>query len=313
MTEQGIDRSFIMELDDRCAWNVTGCGNAESWVRKFASVLGLRAGSRDGFSQVHFICLDEEEAGAKEHDKPPHGSGSTCLQDGSWKPTDMGLIRVWVSRQAIDHVIELIDSNAKELAIIMMAQALHPVYAKAIAFGGLPVHGALVARDGKGVVLAGPNDAGKTTCCRRLPPSWKVLSDDETLLLHRPGQGYYAHPLPTWSDHLRDREGYQCQVEQGVALAGIFFLEQAPYLETLPMGRGRTAGAINEAVRQSSFWRFQGPHYAVGNARTKNVFENACVLAKAVRGYRLRLSLTDAFWEPIEGLLEEASNAEGEL
>ncbi|MCP4691429.1 MAG: hypothetical protein GY859_25520, partial [Desulfobacterales bacterium] len=45
-----------------------------------------------------------------------------------------------------------------------------------------PCHCALVEIDGRGAVIGGPGDSGKTTCARRIPPPHRALADDYALL-----------------------------------------------------------------------------------------------------------------------------------
>lgn len=63
------------------------------------------------------------------------------------------------------------------------------------------MHGALMERNGKAVVLSGPSGIGKSTTARRMSEHFRILADD-CLLLYRDGEGWAARPLPTWSVYL---------------------------------------------------------------------------------------------------------------
>ena len=63
------------------------------------------------------------------------------------------------------------------------------------------VHGALLERDGKALLLCGPSGIGKSTTSLRLAKSMTILADDCFCLYRREG-AWYARPLPTWSSYL---------------------------------------------------------------------------------------------------------------
>lgn len=301
-----IDRnrnSYILKLNDRCAWNLAGTPGTEAWLDHFSSVLGLQAGMKEEFPRITFIRGRAAGPTGVDPRWPPDVAHLERLVQQGWEPNNLGLVRFWTSSKRSDLVGELLNSPAREIAILTMEQALQPLYSEAVKSSGIPLHGALVALDGQGVVLAGANDAGKTTACCRLPSRWKVLSDDETLLIRGKEEGYVAHPLPTWSDHWRSRSGQGCDMSQRVSLAAIFVLQQAPCVEVLPMGPARGAARINESARQASFWRLRAPGPHGQGLWSTALFDNACEIARKVPAYTLRLNLSGRFWEPIERLL----------
>lgn len=110
--------------------------------------------------------------------------------------------------------------------------------------GGLLFHAALVERDGKGVLLAGPGGSAKSTLCRRLPRPWCALSDDQALIIRDDRNRYLAHPMLTWSDYLWRRSERRWNVEHYVSLAAIFFIDQARSGEVVPIGQGQAAVSI---------------------------------------------------------------------
>ncbi len=59
-------------------------------------------------------------------------------------------------------------------------------------------HGGLIARDGRGILIAGPSGMGKSTLCADVAPEWETLADD-MVLCYRKGDRLCARPLPTWS------------------------------------------------------------------------------------------------------------------
>jgi len=85
--------------------------------------------------------------------------------------------------------------------------------------GGVFVHAAGVDLDGRGLLFAGPSEAGKSTIVKMLMGRARILCDDR-MIVRRAGKGFEAHG--TWS------HGEVPVVSPGKApLAGIFFLRQA--------------------------------------------------------------------------------------
>jgi SynChlorMet cassette protein ScmC len=154
-----------------------------------------------------------------------------------------------------------------------------------------------------GVLLVGSADSGKSTCCRRLPSPWQALCDDETLITVRGQKEYRAHPFPTWSDCLRREPKRSWNVQKHVHLSAIFFLEQAPIDEALPIGEGRAAALIMRSATEVCHRGYQSLESSEKRGRQKELFTNACELARAVPAFTLRFSLTGRFWVEMERVL----------
>ena len=186
-----------------------------------------------------------------------------------------------------------------------MRCALFPVYDLTVRRGGLPLHGALVERDGRGVLLVGRSGVGKSTACRRLPPQWNVLGDDLALAVRRPGGGFAAHPLPTWSAVGPDAEKRAWDIKRGIRLSAIFFLTQADEDEVIPAGRAMASVILADAAMTI----FRSVRVQEQSLEKKllggNAFANAAAMVNSIPSYILRLSLTGRFWEKIEEALEE--------
>ena len=88
------------------------------------------------------------------------------------------------------------------------------------------VHGALMERSGRGVLLCGPSGIGKSTTARRMADEgFNVLADD-CFLLRRDGIGkYWARPLPTWSVYLFGKEALaECDARREFPVSRLFVL-----------------------------------------------------------------------------------------
>jgi hypothetical protein len=173
--------------------------------------------------------------------------------------------------------------------------------------GGILLHGALIERDGCGVTLAGPGRVGKTTASRRLPASWRSLSDDATLIIRDEQGNYWAHPWPTWSNFMSDGPGGTWDVEHAVPLKAIFFLQQALQNRVEPVAPGQSVCLLVELAEHTS-WSMS---HRLANYERRAIllqrFENICDLVKDVPCYNLHLSLDGAFWKEIERVIIEHS------
>jgi len=173
--------------------------------------------------------------------------------------------------------------------------------------GGLLLHGGLAERDGCGVILAGPGGIGKTTASQRLPPPWRALCDDTTLVVRDEQGTYWAHPWPTWSDFMFGGPGGTWDVQHAVPLRGIFFLVQAHEDQVEPLGVGEAVCLLVESAEQASRPMSRGMEENEVRALRLHRFDNVSALAQTVPCYLLRLTLTGGFWHEIERAIAQNS------
>ncbi len=186
---------------------------------------------------------------------------------------------------------------------------LLPLLPRIVWYGFLPqllkreavvAHGALLARDGSGIVVCGPSGAGKSTCARRIPPPWRALCDD-AVLISNVGGAYFAQPLPTWSRFVSG-ELHPVRIGETVRLSGIYRLchSDRERVNGLPPAEQvqilyRQFYDLNHmwrAGRRNSFWRSLNEaavDFAFGAVRKVPVGELEC-------------SLTGEFWKELEVL-----------
>lgn len=212
------------------------------------------------------------------------------------------------------------------LLTIGMSQLAMIVAREAQARGGLLVHGALAltptplhppdplpAGEGQGgrggwsegIILAGPGNVGKSTASRRLPPPWRSLCDDTTLVV-RDAQGqYWAHPWPTWSLFYDNGPGGNWETEAAVPLRALFFLNQSPDDRVEPLNPTQATALLLESVQQVSGAMF---HYLPEDevqAIRQEQLAAVNALTQTIPAYLLYLSLTGSFWCEIERALQE--------
>ena len=174
--------------------------------------------------------------------------------------------------------------------------------------GGFLLHGALAVKNGGGVILSGPGRVGKTTASRRLPSSWRSLSDDATLVVRGEDGAYWAHPWPTWSYFMSGGPGGTWDVSHAVPLKAIFFLKQEQQDRVEPVTPGQAVCLLVELAEHTSWSMAHGQGRDVARKLRLQRFENICSLAKLITCYRLHMSLDGAFWEAIEQIMTLSNN-----
>ena len=289
---------YGIRLSDGHCWGIRPGDGSEAWTDEFARLLGLEPlqGLADKTIRL-------------ERFPPSSGTGDGCVQaphacDGEgWLVRRSPFLEIWRHRAVQEIVCGLHETADFPQVREQMRCALFPVYDATVRRGGLPLHCALVERDGRGVLLVGRSGVGKSTACRRLPPRWNVLGDDLALAVRRPRGGFAVHPLPTWSAVGTDLEKRAWDINRGVRLAAIFLLTQAAEDEILPAGKAVATVVLADAAMTI----FESVRVHDQTVEKKllggNAFANAAAMVEAVPTYILRLSLTGRFWEKIEEVL----------
>lgn len=169
--------------------------------------------------------------------------------------------------------------------------------------GGVLLHGALAAKDGCGVLLAGPSNVGKSTASRRLPSPWRSHSDDCSLVVPFGNGRYHVHPWPTWSTYIEGDQGQGWNVQEHLPLRAIFLLTQDETDHIIPLGPGEATCLLSEVAEQA----WLGLPGEFGNTTVQQLrirrLHNICELVKTIPAYSLHFSLHGSFWEQIEAVL----------
>lgn len=286
---------FLLTLGDSTGWHIIATPGTRLWVEKFATIMKLKPDIEARHKRWPRIFFSLKDSGR-------HGLAGDLPISG-WRVHDLWFLRFWDHQACPDIICEIGDDGNYQLEMLRMQKALYIIYLQLQEKGGLPLHGALVERDGKGILLAGPGGSGKSTSCLRFPLPWRVLSDDQLLVVRDAGKNYLAHPLPTWSNYFLQRPKQEWNVQDHVRLAAIFFIEQAKSDEVLPIGQGRAAAFINYLtadVSCTTLWNMSGEEKRQLKSK---IFDNSCELTKTIPVYMLRISLNGRFWEEMEKVL----------
>jgi SynChlorMet cassette protein ScmC len=298
---------YALNLGKGPAWSLTAGVDAEAWLNEFSSILGLRSGVDDGLPVWRFIRgkdgFDSSFDAGDRRSPDEFGAGWTCC--------DLNSIRVRFRTDERETVCELGAPGDPVEDILMMRDAFFVVYREIVRCGGLPLHAALVEKSGAAAAVAGPGGMGKSTFCRRLPASWNVLCDDESLVVPDGCGGLRAHPLPTWSDLLKGRSRGRCDIDRSVPLSAIFFLERGDSDKASPLAPAAAAARINLSAGQvfrRNLWDLDDSFRRELRGR---IFNNACDPADEVPAFVLRTSRFGKPWERIEEILLHWKTVDG--
>lgn len=287
---------YSLRLSDGKGWQIKASEGLRSWLDRLASIMELKAYNPNGYPQLTFI---RNSSGRKMH----WGALPFTLPQDGWGVHNFRALRVWLHPDVPHVICEIGPERGHDLDVLRMLLSCCPIYYRAQDSGGLPFHAALIERNGTGVLLAGQGNSGKSTCCRRIPPPWHALCDDEALVVRHDSRRYHAHPFPTWSDHFFRRAQRTWNVERHVLLSAIFFLEQSDFDKVIRLGQGEAAVRVLQSAMQ--VWNGRGFHLdeEQKEALRRRCFENACELAQAVPAFLLCASLDGRFWEEMEKVL----------
>jgi len=284
-------------LADGASWNIVAENpEAELFIKRLAGVMGLS--SANGVGRKLAIQVQEGEGADTELGRMPGSLKSLfgeALADYPWEE-ECSPLKVNISCNLYQHE----DENHETLQLIHLSSVF---VLDAVTRGGMLLHGALIEREGMGMILAGPGGVGKTTACSRLPEPWQVLSDDITLIVRDRTGKYWAHPWPTWSRFTVEKVGGSWDVGRGIELQAICFLNQSQEMDMVYIGKGEMVCLTMESIEQAnrllrkrlkeeSFRKLSNLH-----------FRNVCKMVESIRGYHLSLDLETHFWEFLDGLL----------
>ena len=123
------------------------------------------------------------------------------------------------------------------------------------------MHGALMARDGRGVLLCGPSGIGKSTTAGRMQAEgFEVLADDCFLLRRSDDGAYFARPLPTWSIYLFGKEALAgCDARREVPVSHLFILGRSTERYTPLDARTALLGCANAFADMVKWHIFRYP------------------------------------------------------
>jgi SynChlorMet cassette protein ScmC len=293
-------RIYTVRLANGHTWGVCASVDTMDWAVTLARLMGLSAERDEADTLLRLERVDPVQV--MKH--RPWWVPSAGYPGNGWHVRISPGLELWRHPQVKESIAVLHDDRDRATVAMQMRYALYPLYESTVMGSGLPLHAALIEKDGMGILLAGRSGVGKSTASSRIPAPWKPLGDDFALVV-RDGRGcWHAHPLPTWSAVASGGNAPMEPTCRSLPLAAVFFLVQSEKDERVDPGRGAASVMMDEAAMMvlRSIESSDEPVQRLPIRR--RIFENAASLAAAVPCFLLRLSLTGRFWERIEEILE---------
>lgn len=282
--------SYVIRLADGTSWEIGADDGAASRLKMYARILGLKK-VRGGAARRLLLAGEECSPGDLSAEK-------------GWAVKDLQLLRLHYHGERQEVVCGLGPRGRRTEELVKLKFSLFPIFEGVQERGGIPFHAALIEREGAGILIAAYGGTGKTTCCRRIPPPWKALCDDDTLVVKAGKGDYRAHPFPTWSRYIEGACRETWDVQSSVPVRALFFLERAEAAEdAIPLKDWEAA--IRASQQESHILNCIMPGLAQEECRRLRsaFFRSVADFVTEVPAYVLRAKLDGTFWEHIERVL----------
>lgn len=306
------NRAYHLKLADGEEWQIVSTDETEPLVDRLASILELKPHNGEVCPRLIVRMFQAKEYSARDVGGRDGFFERENLPEDGWRLSHPYYVQYLSHPDVPDVICEVklepgLHSRgiAPPQDIVSGRWIFFPIIQRVLESGGLTFHAGLAEWNGLGVLFAGPSNIGKSTTCSRLPSPWRILGDDEALIVRNESGRFVAHPMPTWSTYFRGEPERSWDIQQHVPLSAICYLERAERDEISRIGVGKAALLINDSARQiygACQW-VSGEEAQVGFRKV--VFNNAAEVARKVPAFSLRLSLTGRFWEEIERSLSE--------
>jgi len=166
-----------------------------------------------------------------------------------------------------------------------------------------PCHCALVTINGRGAVIGGRGDSGKTTCARRLPKPHRVLADDYALLFEHQGR-LLAQAMPTWSNLTNGNTDYKADCSLITEVATFFFMRQSRDDSVVPINGIEAVTNMNAVLQDLLCVRILSDMPDSLKAQLRNhIFDFAGRIVNGKPIGMLYASLHGNFWHTMESFL----------
>ncbi|MGB9597035.1 MAG: SynChlorMet cassette protein ScmC [Candidatus Poribacteria bacterium] len=299
MAHYNYSKGYCIQLGNENNWFVTGYENGMEYADTFAEIMKLKECPLNEYPKIVFLNSSNSDQLNEKDIKMILPSAVN-----EWKVHNYNAFRIWHSLQSNNIILEYKSQEpSKDEKYIAMWSLLSFVFLKCLKIGALPTHSGLAEYKGKGVLFAASGGTGKSTTCRRLPSPWKVLCDDENLIMPDGNNKFKVHPFPTWGDYLWDRSKNKWDIHQSVPLSAIFFLSRSESDEIEQLPQDKSSLYITGTAYQVFAKTIRSMDNNEQTAIMSQIFNNAFDISKSVPIYKLKISLTGRFWKKIEEVL----------
>ncbi len=167
-----------------------------------------------------------------------------------------------------------------------------------------PCHCALIEINGRGAVIGGRGDSGKTTCARRLPKPHRALADDYVMLFVHQGR-LLAQAMPTWSNLHNGDLDYRADCTKITEVDAFFFLKQSRTDHIERIDGIKATSHLNEILQELLTVRVitDMPGTMKKKLRSR-IFDFAVQVVDRKPTGILHASLHGEFWNPLEIFLQ---------
>jgi SynChlorMet cassette protein ScmC len=198
LAKTAVSGAYLLLLGNGQGWQFIPNPEVMLEVGELGRIMGLRPCEPNGYPKLIFSRMGPVQTECEDATWRFDQNIKVNLRRLGWKAHELTFLRFWSHDEVPDLICEMRHEEGDyQRRILSMRFSLYPIYQQVQDSGGLPLHAGLVEHNGKGVLLAGPKNAGKSTCCRRLPKPWYPLCDEETLIVKVNQEQYLAHPFPT--------------------------------------------------------------------------------------------------------------------
>jgi len=290
-----------LKLADGQMWEFLSTKDTDGLIERIASLMELKHCLPGDSKKIIYLLGDLTEKVSPGLDMGYCPELRHLPKDG-WLVTPMKYANIWHHAKTPHILCEVDKKKGKILDIRRILQSLYPLYQNVISSGGMTSHSAMLEYGGMGVLISATSGTGKSTCCRHIAEPWRAVCDDETLIIPSE-KGYRVHPFPTWNDYITRRSKKTWDVQRHLPLSAIFFLQQSPTDQVIPVGKGMAAYSLYRSSLQI-FHRYK-PYLSDDelNAANKTLFDNACAISNAVPSFVLHASLRGRFWDEMEKVI----------
>lgn len=299
MNQIFVKNGYVLHLSNGHQWSILFSDDSSSTINIMAKTMNLS----HSYKITGFCTIFTRNV--------PNGSYITLtnldeqlkLPEDGWDRKLINRVVFWTHPDVSYTICQLSPESESNLETLKIGDVLFTLYEYENKFKSIPIHAALIERDGSGVLLAAYGGVGKSTCCQRIPEPWHTLCDDESLIVYTSPSHYEVHPFPTWSNFTTNRPKRSWDVQHHVALKAIYFLEQANYDEAIRISDSEAASRIFNSSWQAYDRMLRQVDLKYQSSLKKDLFSNACELSKTVPSYILRVDLYGKFWEEIDRVL----------
>ena len=300
-----LEEKHTFYLSRGFGWQVIIARGLREWLKVFSEIVRPRHFIPVQLPRLILVPLIDHKMTHQEWIEEMNNELKLNLPLAGWTVRESRPIRIWNHEDTRDRICEFPQTSNYMLNITMVCNLFNCMYEPVLETGGFPLHAALISKQDKGILLAGNGNIGKSTCCERVSGTWRGICDDEVLIVRDNSNGYFVHPMPTWSDYFSNRPRKTGYVEESIPLSAIFFLKQSATDKVEKLTFDRTASYLYELSRAiyARNYRKLNTKEQLPFSVKKKLFDNACDMSAVVPGYMLQFTKDGRFWEAIEGVL----------